>query len=243
MPILVFLHGLLGSKDDWQKVIEKLPHFSCITLDLPFHGEASHYCVDDFQQTCHYLESQIQQKVGNQPYYLVGYSLGGRIALYYALCYLKQTAQIEALILEGANLGLETEQEKQQRWMNDIRWAARFAEEPISQVLQDWYSQPVFADLTDTQKQNLIKKRSLNDGKKIAIMLKATSLAKQPNFRKKIDNTDFPIYYFCGERDYKFKKMALDANLNIISIKDAGHNSHVENANLFSELINKLCCA
>ncbi|MDU5801127.1 MAG: 2-succinyl-6-hydroxy-2,4-cyclohexadiene-1-carboxylate synthase, partial [Haemophilus parainfluenzae] len=27
MMNLVFLHGLLGTKSDWQKVIENLPHF------------------------------------------------------------------------------------------------------------------------------------------------------------------------------------------------------------------------
>ncbi len=81
---LFFLHGLLGSKHDWQNVIENLPHFSCLALDLPFHDDAKTVCVTDFEQTCAYVEQQLQQ-LSDQPYYLVGYSLGGRIALYYAL--------------------------------------------------------------------------------------------------------------------------------------------------------------
>ena len=60
MMNLVFLHGLLGTKSDWQKVIENLPHFRCLSLDLPFHGENKSVAVDDFEQTAQFLEEQIQ---------------------------------------------------------------------------------------------------------------------------------------------------------------------------------------
>ncbi len=42
-------------------------------------------CVTDFEQTCAYVEQQLQQ-LGEQPYYLVGYSLGGRIAFVLRFC-------------------------------------------------------------------------------------------------------------------------------------------------------------
>ena len=45
---IIFLHGLLGTKNDWQKVIENLPHFNCIALDLPFHGQAKGIEVTNF---------------------------------------------------------------------------------------------------------------------------------------------------------------------------------------------------
>ena len=76
---------LLGTKSDWQKVIENLPHFRCLSLDLPFHGENKAVAVEDFEQTAQCLEEQIQHLIKNEPYILIGYSLGGRIAQYYAL--------------------------------------------------------------------------------------------------------------------------------------------------------------
>ena len=75
---IIFLHGLLGTKNDWQKVIENLPHFNCIALDLPFHGQAKDIEVTNFEETTEYLAQQIKSAVKNEPYFLVGYSLGGR---------------------------------------------------------------------------------------------------------------------------------------------------------------------
>ncbi|WP_101775380.1 2-succinyl-6-hydroxy-2,4-cyclohexadiene-1-carboxylate synthase [Pasteurella oralis] len=239
MPILVFLHGLLGSSDDWQKVIENLPHFSCLALDLPFHAKAKHHHVNNFEDTCDYLTLQLNNNVGDKPYYLIGYSLGGRIALYYALQYLKANTTLQGLILEGAHLGLTSEQEKQARWQHDRSWAQRFRTEPVTTVLNAWYQQPVFDDLTETERTILIEKRAEHCGNNIANMLLATSLAKQPDFRQKIQTTSLPIHYFCGEKDHKFKQLALAAQLDLTLIKDAGHNTHLEKSQRFAEMIQK----
>ena len=39
-PTLVFLHGFLGSANDWSALIEQLPDYDCIAFDLPGHGDA-----------------------------------------------------------------------------------------------------------------------------------------------------------------------------------------------------------
>ncbi|HDR1546882.1 TPA: 2-succinyl-6-hydroxy-2,4-cyclohexadiene-1-carboxylate synthase [Pasteurella multocida] len=239
MPVFVFLHGLLGSKHDWQKVIENLPHFSCLALDLPFHDDAKTVCVADFEQTCAYVEQQLQQ-LGNQPYYLVGYSLGGRIALYYAFAYLSKTKakhHLHGLILEGANLGLQHDEERKIRWQQDLAWATRFRTEPMASVLDDWYQQPVFSHLTPQARQDLIQKRAIHCGEHIANMLLATSLAKQPDFRPYLIASTFPIYYFCGEKDHKFKQMAEQTKLPLVIIPEAGHNAHVEQPIVFANNI------
>ena len=66
-------------------------------------------------------------------------------------------------------------------------------------------------------------------------MLLATSLAKQPDFRRKVRSNSLPIYYIVGEKDQKFKQMALNNRLNFITIENAGHNAHSENPNKFAE--------
>ncbi|STO71710.1 peptidase [Avibacterium paragallinarum] len=235
MPHLVFLHGLLGTKADWKNVIKNLPHFTCTALDLPLHGENKGLRVTNFTETASVLSEQIQSAVGNQPYFLVGYSLGGRIALYYGLEAKVAKGNLQGLILEGANLGLCTEQERQQRWQNDCLWAERFAQQPPHQVLEDWYQQPVFAHLTAIQRQRLIQLRQSNCGENIAQMLKATSLAKQPDFRPKVRSNSLPIFYLCGEKDNKFRRMAEENLLNYHLIPNAGHNAHLENPQAFAE--------
>lgn len=237
MPTLVFLHGLLGSKEDWKNVIENLPHFSCLALDLPFHAQAKHVQVNDFEQTCDYLATQIKAQLSNQPYYLIGYSLGGRIALYYALHYSKAKGQLQGVIVEGANLGLTSETEKHTRWQQDQAWAARFNTQPPQDVLADWYQQPVFAHLTATERAELIEKRAEQCGSNIAQMLLATSLAKQPDFRPSLRTSTLPIHYFCGDKDQKFKRLALDTGLNLTLIEQAGHNAHREQSQQFAKNI------
>ena len=237
MMNLVFLHGLLGTKSDWQKVIENLPHFRCLSLDLPFHGENQVIAVEDFEQTAQFLEEQIQHLIKDEPYILIGYSLGGRIAQYYALQARVKIGHLKAVILEGANLGLQSVQEKQSRLVNDKIWAERFFHENPETVLEDWYQQPVFSHLNEQQRKALIEKRKATCGANIGNMLLATNLAKQPDFREKVRSSLLPFFYFCGERYQKFRQMAEDNQLDLTLIPHAGHNAHLENSTYFAKKI------
>lgn len=240
MMKLIFLHGLLGTAADWQKVFELCPHFECIALDLPFHGKAKNSQAQSFDDCCQLLAKQIQSAVKNEPYFLVGYSLGGRIALYYALQSSCHKGNLQGLILEGANLGLINETEKAARWQHDLKWANRFCTEPATQVLEDWYQQPVFAHLNPQQRADLIQKRAANCGANIGNMLTATSLAKQPYLGDKVRSSSLPIYYFVGEKDHKFRNMAEQENFNIRLIPNAGHNAHLENPQFFAQLLTEI---
>ncbi|WP_044470233.1 2-succinyl-6-hydroxy-2,4-cyclohexadiene-1-carboxylate synthase [Mannheimia massilioguelmaensis] len=240
MMNIVFLHGLLGTQEDWSKISELLPHFHCITLDLPFHGSAKLTEVKSFDNTASYLSKQIKIAVGHQPYMIVGYSLGGRIALYYALQAQCAKGNLQGLILEGVNLGLTDDNARKVRWENDKFWAQRFMDEPIENVLNDWYQQPVFAHLTEMQRAALIAKRAANCGENIGKMLQATSLAKQPYLGDKLRECELPVYYLVGEKDRKFRELARQEKLNMIVINQAGHNAHLENPQEYAKVIAKL---
>lgn len=240
-PLLVLLHGLLGDKQDWQKLIHFLPHFDCIPLDLPLHGtqdwQQQRAKVKNFQQVCTLLSQHIQAKVQQRPYYLIGYSLGGRLALYCYFAKLLATTSLQGLILEGVNLGLSDLAQRQQRWQQDQHWAKRFTHQPIQQVLNDWYQQPVFAHLNSQQRQQLIQLRQHNKGQAIADMLTATSLAKQPDFSAKVRSISLRLFYFCGEKDQKFQQIAQQNQLDLTLIPQAGHNAHQENPQQFAKLL------
>lgn len=237
---VIFLHGLLGSQTDWQAVIANLQTYHQIrplTLDLPYHGNNQQNC-HDFAEVRQWLANTIQQMIGEQPFWLVGYSLGGRIALDYSLT--NRPRQLLGTMLEGTNIGLATERERTQRWQNDSHWANRFNQEPIDQVLQDWYQQPVFTHLTATQRQQLIAQRQHNDGKAIATMLLTTSLAKQPFFEPAINankRSTLPLnlHFLIGEKDQKFRQQAEKYQFTYQLISNAGHNAHRENPVVFSQ--------
>lgn len=229
---VVFLHGLLGSADDWTAPLlhlQKICRIRPLVVNLPYHGSNQNLACHSFDDARALLHSTFSDLLGNQPFWLVGYSLGGRLALDYALN--ADNPNLLGTMLEGANIGLATEAERRARWQNDLAWAARFRSEPIKTVLADWYRQPVFADLSDKQRADLIEKRQHNDGTKIAEMLLATSLAKQNDYR----SSDWRnVTFLIGERDQKFRQMAEENGLPHRLIAGAGHNAHWENPEGFA---------
>lgn len=230
---VVFLHGLLGSKHDWEKCFDYLhivPEIRPLALDLPFHGESQHIACAGFAEMRQLLHSTLNHLLNDEPFWIVGYSLGGRIALDYTLN--NPNSKQLGVVLEGTNIGLHSEQERQARWKNDCHWARRFQAEPIRNVLIDWYQQPVFNQLSPNKRLDLINNRQKNDGLQIAHMLKATSLAKQENFSGKCWKN---IYFLIGEQDHKFQHIAQQHNLPYRLISHAGHNTHWENPQEFMQ--------
>ncbi|STV47747.1 2-succinyl-6-hydroxy-2, 4-cyclohexadiene-1-carboxylate synthase [Klebsiella pneumoniae] len=141
-------------------------------------------------------------------YWLIGYSLGGRVAMNFAS---QPRAGMRGLIVEGGHPGLQDVEARQARRSNDSAWAERFRREPLEQVFADWYQQPVFASLNAAQRESLVALRSRNNGATLAAMLQATSLAAQADLRASLQARDFPFHYLCGERDAKFRAIAQDA--------------------------------
>ncbi|MGL5552072.1 MAG: 2-succinyl-6-hydroxy-2,4-cyclohexadiene-1-carboxylate synthase, partial [Plesiomonas shigelloides] len=199
-PWLVWLHGFLGNGDDWQAVTEQLADYPLLTVDLPGHGGSTGFSVRSMAEVNRLLTATLAAQ-GIHDYWLIGYSMGGRIAAYHAT----QTANgqppkgLRGLILEGAHPGLPQEEQCLGRWYHDRRWAERFRREPLADVLRDWYRQPVFADLNPTQRSELQQRRAANDGRALAMMLEGSSLGRQPQMGQPLRDLPLPFHYLCGE--------------------------------------------
>lgn len=224
-PWLVFLHGFSGDAHEWQPVGEQLQGYSRLYVDLPGHGASADIRVSGFDDVCELLRNTLfSYNILN--YWLVGYSLGGRIAMM-AAC--QGMPGLCGLVVEGGHPGLQSEDARIQRRLADGRWADRFRSEPLRDVFNDWYQQPVFASLTATQRQALAALRSHNKGVTLAAMLEATSLAVQPDLRAQLTMRSWPFYYLCGERDDKFRALAAEMSIPNHVIPHAGHNAHRDN--------------
>lgn len=242
-PILIFLHGFLGSRLDWQEVIDlihqKNPKLQCLALDLPGQGENKHFIVDNFAEMREWLKTQLPQ---DRPLVLIGYSLGGRVLMDFVLK--TNLPNLHAVFFEGANFGLKTEEEKIARLKNDEHWAGRFENEDLKNVLNDWYQQKVFSHLNEKARAKVIEKRLKNHPQSLAKMLSHLSLAKQDNFMSdKYQSTwkslprDSQKFCLFGEKDSKFKALIEASGLPFIAIPNAGHNAHLENPEAFAEAI------
>jgi len=225
-PWLVFLHGFSGDNREWQPVGETFTQVNRLYVDLPGHGGSASVRVKNFAEVAERLKATLlSYHILN--YWLVGYSLGGRIAMHYACC--AQPEGLAGVIVEGGHPGLTEACERQQRLHNDQQWAHRFSSQPLAEVFKAWYQQPVFSSLTADQRDALVDRRRHNDGDALAAMLLATSLAVQDDLRPTLRHSTFPFWYLCGERDAKFRAIAEELSLPYRIIHDAGHNAHREN--------------
>lgn len=233
---LVLLHGLLGDGNDWQPVIDRLPGHHCIALDLPGHGQHHELRVNDFEQSHQWLCRELAS-CGIERYLLVGYSLGGRLALYHAS---REPAGLLGLLLENCHPGLPAG-ERAARIAHDESWAGRFEREPLADVLADWYRQGVFADLDEAARARQIARRLGNDGKAVAAMLRATSLGQQPDLASWLAQGGLPVTYVSGKRDNKFHQLAClmasqHRKINHLEL-DGGHNLHAHQPEAFARLL------
>ncbi|EGA66885.1 2-succinyl-6-hydroxy-2,4-cyclohexadiene-1-carboxylate synthase [Vibrio brasiliensis] len=237
-PVLVFLHGLLGCRGDWQQTIAHLSGYPVLCIDLPGHGLSAEIRCQDFKQCCDQISDTLLTQLDSQrPIVLIGYSMGGRIAMNGIVKKHFARLNIQQLIVEGGNFGLPTAEQRELRLANDSQWALRFTNEPIEQVLGDWYQQAVFSSLNHAQRQKLIVKRSANLGPQVAQMLLATSLAKQDYLLDALKSSTVPVHYICGEKDNKFSQLAERSGLSFSQIAEAGHNVHVEQPHAFAEIV------
>lgn len=175
-PWLVFLHGFSGDRNEWREVGDAFPAWPRLYLDLPGHGGSADIAVQDFAGVNALLQATLDS-YNIHKYWLIGYSLGGRVAMNFAC---QPRAGLRGLIVEGGHPGLQDAESRQARRSTDSAWAERFRHEPLAQVFADWYQQPVFASLNAGQRVALVALRSRNNGATLAAMLQATSLPGKP---------------------------------------------------------------
>jgi 2-succinyl-6-hydroxy-2,4-cyclohexadiene-1-carboxylate synthase len=196
---LVFLHGFLGTAHDWDPVCSYLPPCHCIGFDLPGHGRSPF--VENFE-------------IPIPRFHLVGYSMGGRLAL------MIPAEKVASLTLISTHPGLMTEEEKQKRLQSDAEWSKLLFELPIDEFLSRWYHQSLFKsfkpDLSMRRKQNIPA---------LSAAMMHYSLAKQT--RHEIDGV------LVGERDEKFRALFK----NPLLIPNAGHAVHLENPKAVAEIL------
>ena len=116
-PPLLLLHGFMGSSQDFAALLPSLAkHFYCILPDLPGHGETLTITgFYTFEHTAQALLALLDH-LGISQSHLLGYSMGGRLALY-LVCYFPE--RFRRVVLESASPGLKTVNERQERVKKD----------------------------------------------------------------------------------------------------------------------------
>ncbi|MDB9373788.1 2-succinyl-6-hydroxy-2,4-cyclohexadiene-1-carboxylate synthase [Nodularia sphaerocarpa] len=238
-PVILFLHGFMGNIHEFDEAIKILAEeFSFLTLDLPGHGKTQVLGGDEYYtmaNTANALINLLDELKINQCF-LVGYSMGGRLALYLTLHFPERFAKV---ILESASPGLATEIERLARIKNDAQIARKLArsitKSDFATFLQNWYNQPIFGAIKNHPNFEIIlESRLQNNPIELTKSLQFMGTGNQPSLWNKLNQNTTPLLLLTGEHDKKF----IDINTEIAQkcqiaqlkvINQAGHNIHLEN--------------
>jgi 2-succinyl-6-hydroxy-2,4-cyclohexadiene-1-carboxylate synthase len=240
-PTILFLHGFMGDCHDFAQVITNLGDFCCLSVDLPGHGQTKVQQDSDYQMSNVALALiELLVELNIKQCILVGYSLGGRIALYLAIHF---PQYFQRVILESTSPGLSSQLERDRRIVQDSQLAEQLESMDLATFLQQWYSQPLFTSFVQHPNyQAAIARRLTNDPFKLAKSLRFMGLGTQPALWDKLAEIQVPLLLIVGELDPKFVKLnrlmtqnCLQAKLRIVS--HTGHNVHFEHPAKFSSLL------
>src|SRR4051794_36701606 len=135
---LVLLHGFTQTGRSWRPVVELVaPRYRCFAPDLPGHGDAAERRPVSFDAVAAYVAA-----ARAPAFALCGYSMGGRLALDFAL---RMPARVTRLVLVGASPGLADPAERQARRQADEELAARVERDGLEAFVDAWGAQPLFA--------------------------------------------------------------------------------------------------
>lgn len=101
---LVMLHGFAVDKDNWIRFARNFPNHRVIIPDLPGHGESSYNSelVYDFHNQVTWLNDFAEQ-LNLTKFHLIGNSMGGGIAAFYAHSYSDKVSSITLIDAAGVH--------------------------------------------------------------------------------------------------------------------------------------------
>ncbi|GGG87577.1 2-succinyl-6-hydroxy-2,4-cyclohexadiene-1-carboxylate synthase [Staphylococcus pragensis] len=242
--LLILLHGFISDSRTYsQHLLALLQEVNVLTIDLPGHGqdESSMEETWDFP----YLVKQLDEVLDQFKAYtlhLLGYSMGGRVALYYAL---HGHHVLKSLILESTSPGIDNEDDRLERQQIDAARGKVLDIAGLEIFVNDWEKLPLFYtqyDLDKEKRKAIREMRMSQDPHRLAKALRDYGTGHMPNLWKKVKDIQIPCFILAGELDEKFVKtahaMADKMNDSPVHIfKEVGHTIHVEDETEFDTIV------
>ncbi len=223
-PSIALLHGFTQTAACWGPFADELSTtHSLVAIDLPGHGGSGEVRAN-LSQTTELVASSIDRSI------VIGYSLGGRVALHLALCH---PQLVERLVIIGATGGLDSEEERRQRRVADESLADHLEDIGVDAFLDEWLSQPMFASLT--AQQSFRELRATNSAAGLASSLRLCGTGTQESLWSRLGELTMPVLVIAGANDEKFTHLghrlveSIGTNASIQLIDNAGHSAQLEN--------------
>lgn len=240
MTRVLALHGFTGASASYDELRAQLPDgIGWLTPMLAGHGLEPTPAVS-FDAEVERLAAYCD---GDDPLFLVGYSLGGRLAL--GLLERLPGRFVGALSI-SAHPGLVDASARAERAASDDALAARLREEGLEPFLERWEAGPLFATQRDLPERVRAFRRAIRRTHRadaLADALSRLSLGRMPDFRAAIARRTTPLEFVAGSLDEKFTALAHEcaklAGSTAILAEGAGHDVLLERPAFIAERIRR----
>ena len=219
---VVLLHGFAGTRRGWDLVTGRLDpeRYRPLALDLRGHGAAAGRRPVSFEGCVADVAAQAPERFA-----LVGYSMGGRVALHVALAL---PARVRALVLVATMAGIEDETEREARRAADGALADAVQRGTIEAFADRWAGQRMFArdppEAAAFAREDMLR----NDPRALAAVLRGVGTGAMAPLWKRLGELRMPAAVVAGERDAKFTALgrrlaAALPDAELIIVPGAGH--------------------
>ena len=186
---------------------------------------------------------------------VVGYSMGGRVALSALLeagpsAFAKQT---RGLLLESVGMGPRTQADRDEAAERDADTVRRLRETPLADFMTYWENLPLF----ESQKSLPKKARAMvragrlaNDPEALAKCVECAGQHRMPSYRettgalRELGLRGYPALYLTGEKDVRYSRLAAMLHEEgIVQTRVApkvGHNVHLEAPEVFAACVHSV---
>jgi 2-succinyl-6-hydroxy-2,4-cyclohexadiene-1-carboxylate synthase len=253
-PAVVLLHGFTHTGASWEPVVRALgERYLAIAPDIRGHGSATEAVPVGLAEVAADVAAVAPADGG---FTLVGYSMGGRIALHVALAASVAGAasggpvgsvagrelgagslagRIERLVLIGASPGIADATERAARRAADDRLADEIEATPdIATVARRWAtSTPALAGQPARVGEFVDRIRRQNTPAGLAAALRGLGTGVLPSLWDRLGELAMPVVLVVGEQDLKFRGIAEEmaariGQTEVVVVPGAGHAVHLE---------------
>nr|WP_290667846.1 2-succinyl-6-hydroxy-2,4-cyclohexadiene-1-carboxylate synthase [Ardenticatena sp.] len=238
-PALCFLHGFMGTGEEWRTCANALADdFFCLLPDIPGHGR--HRSLPAKRLTFDWLARGLLATLiahGQMRVFFVGYSLGGRLALYIATMW---PYHVRGLVLESASPGLARADERRARARLDDERAARIRRDGLAAFVRTWYTAPLFRGLAANAPllARVMARRQAQDAEAMARVIADLSPGRMPPLWGALPFLRMPLVFISGALDEKYTAIGEEVCARAphavhISVPGASHTVHLEAPQVF----------
>lgn len=232
-PPLLLLHGFSGSAAAMSMIAEALAvRYRVICPDLPGHGGSAIDAECSMAAVAAQL-LQLLDRLSIARCVLLGYSMGGRLALYLAA---RHADRLQAVVTIGACAGLPDSDDRRRRRQHDEALAQLLEQRGTTAFVEHWLSLPLFASQRALGAEFIEDQRQLrlnHSAAGLAGCLRSLGLGRQPALAAELVNCHLPILLLAGAEDKKFAAIAESLALQIPRadyrlLTGVGHAAHLE---------------